>query len=285
MSGGPDLMVPVLGTIRSMLPLTHDTQLYEVELEGGTPDYLPGQFYEVSVLGVGECPISITSTPTREGPLEFAIREVGVVTRALHDLEPGAKLGLRGPLGNGFPLDDLRGPLLIAESSFKYSIDGLPGSVNVGAWWSGRRVEAYHEHDTAHEHHGKAWGLYGFWQQLLWRENPADEDCGQGIALFAQYGWAPKDRAEAEDYAGGGIRWQGALPSRDDDVLGMGAFHVRFSDQAGFEDHSETAVELYYKAQVTGWLAVQPDAQFIANPGGDGKRNAVVLVGRVEFIF
>jgi NAD(P)H-flavin reductase len=107
------LLVPTLGTIRSMRLLTPDTMLYEVEPDGTLPSYRPGQFYEVSRLGVGECPISITSTPTREGPLEFAIREVGQVTRALHSLEPGDRLGLRGPLGNGFPLDRLAGQDLL----------------------------------------------------------------------------------------------------------------------------------------------------------------------------
>jgi sulfhydrogenase subunit gamma (sulfur reductase) len=103
------LLVPELGTIDSMETLTPDTQLFQVSLPGGTPSYRPGQFYELSVLGVGECPISITSTPTREGPLEFAIREVGRVTHAIHNLQAGDQVGLRGPLGHGFPVEELEG--------------------------------------------------------------------------------------------------------------------------------------------------------------------------------
>lgn len=64
---------------------------------------------ELSVFGVGEAPISITSTPTRPGFLEFAIREVGSVTGALHNLETGDIIGLRGPFGNGFPIEEMRG--------------------------------------------------------------------------------------------------------------------------------------------------------------------------------
>ncbi len=49
------------------------------------------------------------------------------------------------------------------------------------------------------------------------------------------------------------------------------------------KEHSETAVEFFYKAQLTGWLAVQPDLQYITNPGGDINKNALVLgrAGRV----
>ncbi len=65
------------------------------------------------------------------------------------------------------------------------------------------------------------------------RKTPTLQDDKQGIGFYAQYGWAPKDRCEIEDYVGGGLRWQGAIPSRDDDVLGLGAFNVYFSDRAG----------------------------------------------------
>jgi porin len=185
----------------------------------------------------------------------------------------------------GNTIDQRSGPMLIAEPSFKYTLGELPGSFNIGAWWNGRQFDAYHEHGSSREQYGDAWGLYGFLQQLLWKENPASGDCEQGIGLFAQYGWAPKDRSKVTDYVGGGLRWQGAIPTRNDDVLGLGAFHVRFSDKADFQKHSETAIELFYKAQLTSYLAVQPDVQFITNPGGSSNDNAIAVGGRLEFIF
>ncbi len=209
-------------------------------------------------------------------------------------IEPAAWFGCRlgiyqgeinGSRSLGQTLDQLRGPMLIAEPSFAYTARGLPGSVHAGAWWNGRDFDAFHRHDEHHETHGKAWGWYGFWEQQLWREQPDQADDGQGLDLFAQYGWAPKDRFEIEDYIGAGLRWQGAIPGRNDDVLGLGAFTVFFSDRVDFREHTETAVEVYYKAQVTAWLAVQPDLQYIANPGGDTAGNALVLGGRMEFVF
>jgi NAD(P)H-flavin reductase len=69
----------------------------------------PGQFVEVSVLGLGEAPISITSSPTRAGSFELAIRNVGSITNALHKMEKGAIVGFRGPFGNGFPINAMMG--------------------------------------------------------------------------------------------------------------------------------------------------------------------------------
>jgi porin len=192
---------------------------------------------------------------------------------------------INGSRSIGNTLDDLRGPMLIVEPSFKYELGGLPGMVNIGGWWNGRRFPSFHKNPSDHDYYGKSYGLYGFWQQLLWKENPELEECGQGVGLFAEYGWAPESRAEAEQYIGGGVRWQGALPARDDDIMGLGVFNIYFSEQAGFTDHSETAIEFFYKVQLAGWMALQPDMQYITNPGGDGKRNALALGGRLEFVF
>jgi len=69
----------------------------------------PGQFVEISIFGVGEAPISVTSSPTHKGSFELAVRATGSVTDKLHTLEKGARVGIRGPFGNGFPLETLKG--------------------------------------------------------------------------------------------------------------------------------------------------------------------------------
>ena len=71
--------------------------------------YEQGQFAEISVLGEGEVPISITSSPSRMGPMEFTVRAAGRVTRAMHELGVGDLLYLRGPYGNAFPFEALKG--------------------------------------------------------------------------------------------------------------------------------------------------------------------------------
>jgi NAD(P)H-flavin reductase len=66
----------------------------------------PGQFMEISILGLGEAPISIASSPSRHGCLEFTIRAVGSVTKAINKLSLGDIIYLRGPYGNSFPFEE-----------------------------------------------------------------------------------------------------------------------------------------------------------------------------------
>jgi len=71
--------------------------------------YLPGQFAELSVFGKGESPIGMASSPTQPGYLEFTVQEAGIVTTALHSFEEGTRIGVRGPLGNSWPINYLEG--------------------------------------------------------------------------------------------------------------------------------------------------------------------------------
>jgi sulfhydrogenase subunit gamma (sulfur reductase) len=75
--------------------------------------YTPGQFAEISVFGKGEAPFGMASTPTRPGRLAFSVSKIGVVTGALHQMERGDVVGVRGPLGNGYPLETFKGKNLI----------------------------------------------------------------------------------------------------------------------------------------------------------------------------
>ena len=72
-------------------------------------DYMPGQFCEFSILGKGESPFGIASSPTEKGILKFTISRTGSVTEEIHYLQEGDVVGIRGPLGNWYPDDKLRG--------------------------------------------------------------------------------------------------------------------------------------------------------------------------------
>ncbi len=102
-------MRPLLGVLTGVKDLADEIKLFQIELNGESLDYLPGQFAFVSAFGVGEAPFGIASTRARTAALEFAINRVGTVTAALHSLEPGAVVGVRGPLGNCFRLDEMKG--------------------------------------------------------------------------------------------------------------------------------------------------------------------------------
>jgi sulfhydrogenase subunit gamma (sulfur reductase) len=72
-------------------------------------DHKPGQFVMLSVPGTGEAPISISSSPSRPGVLELCVRRVGRVTNALYRMKTNDVVGLRGPYGNGFPVEKMAG--------------------------------------------------------------------------------------------------------------------------------------------------------------------------------
>ena len=107
-AGATEAYVPEAVTVARIETLAAREKLFVLEPCGGTKTtHLPGQFVMVSVAGIGEAPISVSSSPTRGETIELAVRDVGKVTHALHRLEAGARIGIRGPFGNGFPLADL----------------------------------------------------------------------------------------------------------------------------------------------------------------------------------
>ncbi len=113
----PYLPYPVI--IKRIEIATEDKTLRTFELEFLNPDdatrfsYLPGQFAEISVSGVGESPIGIASSPTEGNTLLFTVSLAGVVTTALHHMKEGDQIGVRGPLGNPYPLKTLTGKNIV----------------------------------------------------------------------------------------------------------------------------------------------------------------------------
>ena len=102
---------PMITRLLKVEQMTESEKLFTLELpHGQSLGNEPGQFVEVSLFGIGEAPISISSSPSRSnGAFELCVRRVGDVTNALHGLQPGDALGVRGPFGVGFPLDKMRG--------------------------------------------------------------------------------------------------------------------------------------------------------------------------------
>ncbi|MGQ9670256.1 MAG: FAD/NAD(P)-binding protein [Desulfosoma sp.] len=109
----PYLPYPV--RIHEIITETQDRNLKTFKLVFLNPDdeasfvYMPGQFAELSVAGQGEVPIGIASSPTEKGYLMFTVNRVGRVTSYLHSMKPGDVMGVRGPLGNWYPWDEMKG--------------------------------------------------------------------------------------------------------------------------------------------------------------------------------
>jgi len=111
----PSIYLPTMATIREVRQISERDKLFKLELPGGLSlNHQPGQFVEVSILGVGEAPISITSSPSRSnGDFEICVRRLGDLTSVLHRLGPGDRVGIRGPFGHGFPYLRFRGKDLL----------------------------------------------------------------------------------------------------------------------------------------------------------------------------
>jgi NAD(P)H-flavin reductase len=83
-----------------------------------------GQFAELTVFGVGECPIGIASSPMDKTFLEFTVKRYpdGLATNALHNCSVGTRIGVRGPLGNSFPMERMEGKnVLIVSGGFAFT--------------------------------------------------------------------------------------------------------------------------------------------------------------------
>ena len=108
---------PKLAVVEKIIEESWDTKTFRAVFQDEEVresfTYEPGQFQEVGVFGVGEATFCLTSTPTRKGYIEFAVKKFGSVTTALHDLDEGAIVGIRGPLGNWFPYHEWKGKNLL----------------------------------------------------------------------------------------------------------------------------------------------------------------------------
>ena len=122
------LYIPILTTIKSIVRENevNDIKTFEFVFNNEEDykkfDYVAGQFAELSVFGVGECPIGIASSPTEIGSIKFTVKKAGEVTTALHNLEVGDIVGIRGPLGNGWPVEEMKGKnIVIIGGGFAFS--------------------------------------------------------------------------------------------------------------------------------------------------------------------
>jgi porin len=174
-------------------------------------------------------------------------------------------------------------PLMIVEGNYNYNQDGqLPGSVKVGGW---------NQFGTLHNQHfglgaptvavtfnsvliESDWAVYGIVDQLVWRV--PDSRIPKGIGLFARLIGAPGQQNLIDFYADGGITFTGMMPGRADDKLGIGLAYTGISSEVHSFDVPgppsartfEALLEICYTAQLkTGWT-LQPDFQYIWQPGG-----------------
>lgn len=149
--------------------------------------------------------------------------------------------------------------------------------VGIGGWY--RTTEAEDPTGSIEDDNS---GIYVIGETDVWRE-----DSGRGLGVFAQLGFADEDRNQVGTYVGGGLNWTGPFAQRPQDVAGLAVAHARNGDDfravnAGLE-RAETTIEASYLITPRPWLTVQPDVQYIIDPGTDANvDNALVLGVRLQ---
>ena len=107
---GEKLYIPRPATIVKTQQFTATEKFFELRFEDGSDlGHEPGQFVEVSMFGYGEAPISVSSSPTKNGSFDLCVRAAGSLTNAMHNLPEGSTVGIRGPFGKGFDPEQLKG--------------------------------------------------------------------------------------------------------------------------------------------------------------------------------
>jgi len=112
-SPSADLYVPMIAVIEDIIDETPDTKTFRLRFEDDeyaqSFSWEPGQFVEVTVFGAGEAPIGFASDPAEKRFFELTVVARGKVTKAMHAMQKGDRLGIRGPLGNCWPLEAMKG--------------------------------------------------------------------------------------------------------------------------------------------------------------------------------
>ncbi len=124
----PNPYIPILTSVKSIVSENKVNDIKTLELEFKIEEdyknfnYIPGQFAEISLIGKGECPIGIASSPTEEGSIKFTIKKMGTVTTGFHNCGIGDTVGVRGPCGNGWPIEEMKGKnIIVIGGGFAFS--------------------------------------------------------------------------------------------------------------------------------------------------------------------
>ena len=184
------------------------------------------------------------------------------------------------PCATSFAWCPDQGILLIAEGGMEVagSDKSLYRKFAGGAWWF--------PHSNQHPMNNR--GFYLTAEQEVYREDRTES---QGLTVFSRVGFADAALNEYHYHLGIGFVYAGLLPGREEDRLGLAIAHAHHSDvflaQAEAEEvhllEAETSVELTYRAQLSPWLILQPDIQYIIHPSGNpGIPNATVAGARIE---
>lgn len=207
------------------------------------------------------------------------------IQSAVLDAAPG-KPG--DPEGTHFILKEEEGALIVSETGFlpDQNEEGVCGKFAVGGWHYLSRFDDILDLDQDGNplRRENNYGLYALADKRIYQSKIVPE---RNVMGYVRLGWANPDINRFDSYIGGGVRFNGMIPVRKDDQFGIafGRAHngdkYRWSqeNQGISTDTSETDFELTYRAQITSWLILKPDFQYIIHPNTDPLIEDTIVVG------
>lgn len=217
--------------------------------------------------------------PTPGVRLSWKVSEAFAVQAGLYNGAAGDP-ATENTHGVDWRLNGSEGVLALTEVAYTYK----PGEGRLGGVYKlGAFYHSSSENDDFPENGSRAAaGGYFIADQALWRK-PGTED--QGLSAFLRIGGAPADRSTVPFYFDTGFNFKGLIPGRAKDIAGIGLSYTKLSqdlrndDGAPLETHHETILEATYKIQLKEWLTLQPDVQYIFNPGASAKADNALVAG------
>jgi porin len=175
-------------------------------------------------------------------------------------------------------LDSNDGFLLLGEARRAWEASRLPATAKIGVIFD----TGSKDFDGAG---GNDWGggfVYGILDRMLWREDGPGDPQGAGGFVRGGFALSPGDQLAA--LVNAGITYTGLLPGRDEDTVGCAVCWAELGADAadqldGGNRGREWAIELTYQAQITPWFTLQPDVQYIIQPGASTALGNALVVG------
>ncbi len=213
--------------------------------------------------------------------LKTLLNEQWELLFAVYDGDPGDP-----DISEHFPRSDLdrsSGAFIATELAFYFHEQFLPGFIKLGLWNNSGEVNDVVDLNLSGDpiERNNNMGGYLIIDKQLYRESEE-----QGLGGFVQFGMNDKRVNEVNIYVGGGFNYRGLVPGRDEDEAGIAVAHAVINKDvvdAGGRDDFETTIEATYNIQINDKVRIQPDIQYIFNPGAvKGFEDAIVAGVRVE---
>lgn len=175
--------------------------------------------------------------------------------------------------------DNVAGYFVAGEADFMWKLPGeREGMIALGGWGHTGEFPKFGGGTQSGMQ-----GFYGYVQQTLWLADENDQS-GPGMTAYLMGGVTQQSVNPTAWSLSGGLEWQGPIDGRPQDTAGFGFALVRFTDDTTlFPKPYECTLEAFYILQVTPWLSIQPDLQFVIDPGGNAVAKSDALVGILRF--